>query len=88
MVLNMISLKISDTDLMNIFIEGVSGELAKKLDLAGDGIGMYLVKRLLGLNNAKIEVKRNLDPRLAQKQVGVEFENNVFELSFTLSNEA
>ena len=73
---------------MNIFIEGVSGELAKKLDLAGDGIGMYLVKRLLGLNNAKIEVKRNLDPRLAQKQVGVEFENNVFELSFTLSNEA
>lgn len=82
MILNMISLKISDLDMKSIFDEGMSGELAKKLDLAGDGIGMFLVKRLLELNGAHIEIFRNVDPKLAQKHMGVPFENNIFEVSF------
>lgn len=53
---DMISLIIKEEERNQIFIDGFSGEYAKKMEQSGKGIGMTRVKRLLELNNGSIEV--------------------------------
>ncbi len=52
----MISLHLYRNDIEQMFNEGYSGVNAKKTLKAGDGIGMYRVKRLIELNNSEIYV--------------------------------
>ncbi|EKN5103579.1 TPA: sensor histidine kinase [Yersinia enterocolitica] len=59
--LSMISLEIKDSEANNIFIEGFSGEAAKKLDKNGNGIGMPRTRKLLALSNATITVNPCVD---------------------------
>ena len=51
------SLYIQPGEEEEMFNEGYSGEIAKKIDLAGKGIGMYRAKRLIELNNGTITVE-------------------------------
>ena len=71
LTLDMISLKITEEDLKNIYEEGYSGELPKSLNKEGKGIGMYMVKRLLELSNVKIEVNNNVDPNKTTEEKGI-----------------
>jgi K+-sensing histidine kinase KdpD len=83
-IFDMISLRITDADMERMFLEGESGEYPAKLGLSGDGIGMYLVKELLRLNSAEIEVRRNVTPQALRFVGGVPYEHNLFELIFLL----
>lgn len=82
LTLDMTSLEMSDNDIENIFEDGYSGELPIKLTIGGSGIGMYIVKRLLTINNADIEVKR--DNTEKRTKHGVNYCNNKFIISFNI----
>lgn len=81
LTLNMVSLRIRSDELDKIFHEGFSGEEPKKNDRQGDGIGLYLVKRLLSLSRATLTIKPDCEKERSKYQMGVQFENNVFELA-------
>jgi len=59
--MEMTSLKVEPTELKNIFTENYSGHWAKKLDLGGDGIGMYVIQKLTRLNNGNVYFEINVD---------------------------
>lgn len=75
--LEMTSLKITDTDMANIFRDNYSGELATKLGKSGSGLGMNIVKRLVELNHGEISIKRNIE---SKQRIGsmIPFERNLF----------
>lgn len=54
--ISMESLMINPEELPQIFIEGYSGDNAKKSKLAGKGIGMYRCKQMLELINCSIKI--------------------------------
>lgn len=54
LILEMKSLWISFDEAPQIFEEGVSGSLAIKSKLSGDGLGLYFVREMLNMNNAFI----------------------------------
>jgi light-regulated signal transduction histidine kinase (bacteriophytochrome) len=62
-----------------IFNEGFSGEIAKKINKSGDGIGMWRIKQMLELNSGKIEVVFGDE---IEKVMGVSFSTNIFILTF------
>ncbi len=75
---DMISLKISQTDLNNMYDEGYSGELPRRLNKNGKGIGMYMVKRLADISNFGINVVANFDENKSISEKGILYENNLF----------
>jgi len=72
----MLSLPVRDDEVANLCTEGFSGELAHKLQLAGDGIGMFRTKRLLRLNNGDIIFENNIKPRENTNKSGFDYEWN------------
>ena len=78
--IDMISLKIDDEEISKIFEDGFSSKRARGLNLAGSGIGMNLAKRLLHLNDGRIEIKTNVNPEYAKTKSRIEYENNVFKI--------
>lgn len=74
---DMTSLKIQDDERERIFNEGYSGEMALKKEKQGKGIGMFRVKRILELNNAKIEVEFKNDYRSGSS----DYQNNIFKIT-------
>jgi signal transduction histidine kinase len=68
---DMISLKINDDEIENIFEDGYSGENAILDEKAGKGIGMSRVKKLLELNSGNIILER-------REEVKNKYQNNVF----------
>lgn len=56
LILDMTSLPIYHDEIELIFQDDYSGRAAKALDLAGDGSGMGIAKKLLEINDARIEV--------------------------------
>ena len=74
-IFDMISLKVGDDELEKIFIEGFSGEYAKKNGKSGKGIGMSRVKQILNLNKGDILLKNTKIPN------DDEYSNNVFILT-------
>jgi len=56
-IFSMNSLIIESEEIDLIFNEGYSGNLAKKLDKDGHGIGMSRVRRIIELNNGNIQVQ-------------------------------
>lgn len=83
LVLDMVSLKILEEEADHIFEERVSGNLPKKLGIAGKGLGLSMAKKLLELNKASIDVETNVDPSLKKFAMGsVPYENNHFIICF------
>lgn len=80
--IKMLSIKIEDIDLENIFKEGYSGQNAIKLGVSGNGIGMNIVERLLSMNNARLEIRKNFNPARNKVQLGIPYEMNEFRISF------
>jgi len=72
---DMMSTKIYDDELEKIFIEGYSGEVPKIHDLHGKGVGLYMVKRLLALNNAVIKVHANPSEAAPFQLNGITYQN-------------
>ena len=78
----MISAKINDDEVEKIFFDGYSGEIPRIHDLQGKGVGLYMVKRLLALNEAEIKVKANperVDPFVYNN---IPYQNNIFQIIF------
>lgn len=80
-IFDMISLKIKETEKEQIFVEGYSGEFAIKEEKQGKGIGMSRVKKILELNNAKINLDIKNDG--ASKP---EYQNNIFTIKIKKEN--
>ena len=76
----MVSLKVYEDEIQKIFLENYSGVLAKEYDLAGNGLGMYIVKKLVEFNNGKITFLNNCNGT-AFKYDGIEYEKNKIILS-------
>lgn len=75
--LNMMSLKVEPEELSKIFDESNSGKWAKKLDLNGDGVGMFMVKKLIEMNDGSVEFIANYNNQSAVNYNGTPYENNV-----------
>lgn len=78
----MLSLKITDEDYANLFLENYSGKYAKLMERSGNGIGMSVVERLMTLNNGKIRVERNISPLENKLHLGIPYEMNKIMLLF------
>jgi signal transduction histidine kinase len=78
----MISLYISPSEIDRIFIEGYSGESAKIQNLNGDGIGLYMTKRVLERISAKILLKQ----REQHTYNNIIYQRNVFYIEIAVEN--
>jgi signal transduction histidine kinase len=78
---DMVSLKIEDGESGSIWSEGYSGLAPRKLDKDGEGIGLFLVRKLVQLLDGEALVLRNLKPGLSTTRMGIEYEHNVFRIS-------
>ncbi len=74
--IEMISLKILETEKDKIFLEGFSGEIPRKIKKSGNGIGMSLVKQIIELNGGSISVE--MDPKKFESVMGIDYQRNIF----------
>jgi signal transduction histidine kinase len=72
------SLKILKEEVTRLFDEGFSGGLAEKTGKSGGGIGTFLIKKVLELNNGAIDIK--IFPETIETLMGIEYQDNVFEI--------
>lgn len=77
---NMISLKINKNEVDKIFIEGYCGESAKQIQLNGDGIGLYMTKRVLNRINSTI----TLCQREEYNYNSILYQRNIFTIYISL----
>jgi hypothetical protein len=82
-VMNMISIQILDAEVDNIYAEGYTGVYAKKLERAGTGYGMSIVRELTSRAKIGFNIIRNANPKVSQKSNDVPYVRNIFELKFT-----
>ena len=80
-IFDMLSLKITSDELEDIFKENVSGKFADENDLSGDGLGMFISKKLIKLNNGDIKFLLNVRPHLAKEFDGLPYQNNILEIT-------
>jgi signal transduction histidine kinase len=80
--IDMVSLQITDADMERLFEEGFSGELPRVMKLAGSGVGLGIARDLLRLNDARLEIRRNVDGAAAHSLMLARYENNVFDITF------
>lgn len=73
---NMISLKVEPDELDEIFSEEISGHWSEELELAGDGVGMYMIKKLIELNKGTVDFITNFDKSKVIKYNNIPYENN------------
>jgi len=77
----MVSLRIEPHEVDKIFIEGYSGEVARRCNRAGSGIGMPRAKHLLEHNNATLTVM----PKFETAQTAIlehVYQENIFSIEF------
>lgn len=74
----MMSLQINESERNSVFIEGFSGELAKKLGKSGSGIGMTIAKHILEINGARLSLE--IDPSTSQVHFGLPYQKNTFKV--------
>ena len=75
-VVQMLSLPISEDEVPRICEEGFSGHVAQSLGLAGDRIGMSRTRDLLRLNRATVIMVPNIAPSDATTHNGMPYERN------------
>jgi hypothetical protein len=76
----MTSLQILDEELSDIFQEGHSGFYSSQLGLKGSGVGMFIIKRFLKINNGDFEVKINLNHNETKYYSNAPYQDNLFIL--------
>lgn len=82
-IFDMVSLKIEDDEIEDIFNEGVSGAWSKKSNTNGGGYGLYAIKSLSELNNVHVSMKTNLNKlRVLRSSENIHYENNQMILEF------
>lgn len=74
--MKMTSLEIKEFEIESIFVEGISGELSKKLGKAGNGIGMSIAKKIILLNSGELLVRPN--PATLSDIMGINYQENTF----------
>lgn len=79
-ILDMISLRIEEDEKDKLMEEGFSGRSATLLNLAGDGIGLGRVSKILALNDAELIISNNIKPTKSRKTGGYWYDNNLFEI--------
>ena len=79
---DMMSIRIDSEEVEEILLENISGRVAKEIKKSGDGMGLYIVKRLLKLNNAELNIFPNANYRGLHMLNGIPYQNNVFEFRF------
>ena len=82
LILEMISMEIKPKELDDVLREGYSGVYAKQSGKNGDGLGLYIVNRILNLNEAKLIVHINQHPLFTKKIEGINYVRNTFEIMF------
>lgn len=82
---NMISMKVEESELVKIFNETISGKWSKETDTAGDGIGMFMVRKLINLNNGDVKFIRNFDCSSEINYNGIPYEKNRIEIKLNKS---
>lgn len=75
-IFEMTSLKVEDSDIDEIFKEGVSGTWSKKLGKSGDGIGMHVIDKIIKLNKGVLQFNKNINSAEALSLNGIPFERN------------
>lgn len=81
-IIEMTSMKITERDKLKIFDEGYSGEIAKESSNSGDGIGMFIAKRLMTLNKGIIRIKTDINPMRKKLINNIPYETNQVILEF------
>lgn len=79
---NMISLKINENEVDRIFIEGYCGKSAKENYLNGDGIGLFMTKRILARINSTITLSQK-EEHLYNTKV---YQRNIFTIHIKLES--
>ena len=75
----MLSTHVAEEERLEIMKEGVSGEMARKMNRQGDGIGMWRINQMMEVNDGVFEV--NFGP-IKETKMGFNFSDNVFILKF------
>jgi light-regulated signal transduction histidine kinase (bacteriophytochrome) len=83
--IDMTSLKVEKEELSRIFNESVSGKWALEKDVCGDGIGMFMVKKLINFNKGTIRFISAYDNIDAINLNGFPYENNRIEIELEKS---
>lgn len=78
--LTMISLTVEERETDRIFEEGYSGSVARKRGLNGNGLGMFLAKQLLLLNDISIKFLAGNPTRNALPEIS--YAKNTIEITF------
>jgi signal transduction histidine kinase len=84
--MDMMSTEIKENEVEQIFLEGVSGALPTKIGKAGDGIGMYMAKKIIELNSGFITVTPY--PTTLEETLGFKFQRNVFTINLPTSKQS
>jgi len=78
---NMISLKVNKNEVDKIFIEGYCGDSAKQIQLSGDGVGLYMTKRILSRINSTITFSQ----REEYTYNSIQYQRNIFTICINLN---
>jgi K+-sensing histidine kinase KdpD len=78
MSIEMMSVKILETEKDRVMKEGESGYYSKKLGLAGKGIGMFIVQEFLNINNCPLMINVNANHKMNIEKLGIPYEQNTF----------
>ncbi|GAA0871049.1 ATP-binding protein [Gangjinia marincola] len=78
----MISAHVKEEEREYVIKEGFSGEMAKKMNRHGDGIGMWRINQMLEINEGSFEA---IFGPIKEERMGFEFSENVFILKFAKS---
>lgn len=84
--MDMMSTEIKENEVEKIFLEGVSGALPTKIGKAGEGIGMYMAKKIIELNSGFITVTPY--PKTLEETLGFKFQRNVFTINLPKSKQS
>ena len=79
--IKMVSIKINDYEIESLSKRGYRSIIAKKININGQGIGMYRIKKTLKLNNAEIEIVPRVSDYTKTKG-NLIYEHNQFKIIF------
>lgn len=74
--IDMISLKVNQSDKEKIFLEGFSCDLAIQRECCGTGVGLFIARKMVELNMGQIVFIPNISPKDNCKFEGYPFEKN------------
>lgn len=80
--IDMTSLKVEQAEKEKIFQEGFSGSLAQQKECCGTGVGLFIARRMIELNNGKISFFPDTNSRDRKHKDGYDYERNRIKIVF------